>query len=297
MTGKKKNMEGGIIGMNNKNYSSIIINDLAKRIISGKTGNITWLDRQRAEQRINSFLKKLRSEVEKVINHDRIETLYKYFYAIVILFPKEIRIVLEKEYIIGKNNKGQYSGDLFTVYNFFINKDKEYKKLESLEPFKIKKPKTNNNSELSNSGPSHSLRNQGQQNNSKKQKLIVDNNTLYEKLINEFNEWYEREFIQNLKVNTIKIKLSNKNKLISYITDLAKRIHFLGLHYILPNYQDENKLITLREKLGILKELYEFVISKQYIQNQETSLYNQSNINKIKNILNQKFKNLNPLNQ
>jgi hypothetical protein len=72
MTGKKKNMEGGIIGMNTKNYSSILINDLAKRIISGKTGNITWLDRQRAEQRINSFLKKLRSEVENGINNDRI---------------------------------------------------------------------------------------------------------------------------------------------------------------------------------------------------------------------------------
>lgn len=60
MTGKKKTMEGGILGMITKNYSKESINSIASKIIYGKYNqNSTWLDRklnnQRAEQRINAF--------------------------------------------------------------------------------------------------------------------------------------------------------------------------------------------------------------------------------------------------
>lgn len=130
-------------------------------------------------------------------------------------------------------------------------------------------------------------------NNNKKQKLREDNIQFYEELIEEFDEWYDRDFLKNYRnTRQITIPVDNKNDLFSYILDLAKRIHGLGKHYMLPDYKDDNKLEILKQKLLILKELYKSVfIRSETPINVNKELFAKNYQNKNRN-LNQKYINL-----
>jgi hypothetical protein len=125
--------------------------------------------------------------------------------------------------------------------------------------------------------------------NNKKQKLIKDNNILYENLIEEFDEWIERDLFQNFRdKRTITVPVEEKNDLFLYIIDLANRIHGLGKHYSLSEYKDITKLNILKEKLGILKELYKLVFISSNIPINKAKNYENTNRN-----LNKKYQNLN----
>lgn len=71
MVAKKKNMEGGMFGLN-PNYSKKNINDIAFKIIHGKKAEnkisaFSWINSNylRVEQRIEAFLKKMAKELHE----------------------------------------------------------------------------------------------------------------------------------------------------------------------------------------------------------------------------------------
>lgn len=115
MAGKKKNMQGGIFGLN-PSYENKTINDIAYKIIYGKKeenrmvgfksfNNANYL---RAEQRINAFFQKLKQELETNPNKVRLQELFKYYNNIIKKYPDKISEIRQRE------------EDTFTVVdNFF----------------------------------------------------------------------------------------------------------------------------------------------------------------------------------
>jgi hypothetical protein len=301
MPGKKKTMEGGILGMITKNYSKENINSIASKIIYGKyKQNSMWIDRklnnQRAEQRINAFFKKLSEELKILSNtRDRIMKLYNYFKDIVKKYPEEIKNMIKKEIIGGVNNTTQkYDGDFFTAYYYFLENGyiTKFDELQNIfQKFKKNKvPVINSNlpkSKLNNPN----LQKKSLENNNNKQKL-EKYNIIYKNFIDEFDEWYGRDSFKNFRDNkTITIPVQKKYGLFRYIIDLVDRIYDLGKHYSLPEYKDILKLKSLKEKLSILKKLYESVFINNPIINKNQEIYANRYEEKNKN-LNQKYKNL-----
>jgi hypothetical protein len=304
MAGKKKNMEGGGFGLV-PIYTHKNINDIAYKIIHGKkeenkmvgfkSVNSNYL---RAEQRIEAFFEKLKVELTNpLLEKKRADILFEYFQKIIEKYPDKIEMIVDDERLFPNNNnkrKKIYNGDFFTAYfYFFKNKyetnfkalDDIFKKLKITFKYPI-------NRESPNSNPVRIIDPQNEKlrmNNNKKQKLIKDNNILYEKLINEFDEWIERDLFQNFRdKRTITVPVEEKNDLFLYIIDLANRIHGLGKHYSLSEYKDITKLNILKEKLGILKELYKLVFISSNIPINKAKNYENTNRN-----LNKKYQNLN----
>lgn len=103
MAGKKKNMQGGIVGLN-PSYENKSINDIANKIISGKKNenkmegfkqlNSNYL---RAEQRINAFFQKLNLELQKNPDDARSKKLFDWYRQIIEKYPDKIQEIRQRE--------------------------------------------------------------------------------------------------------------------------------------------------------------------------------------------------------
>jgi hypothetical protein len=309
MAGKKKNMEGGIFGLvpyqpkyDAKTVTNETFNELYKKLKRSESNLIRdnssflnkvlakkniFLNTQRSEQRLIHFLEILNHKLSQPnITVDIFLKLYNYFKDIYNKYKDtqgiSVRLLLKET----KNELDRL------IKPFIDSKQLIYKKNQVTIPEpqnpslrmnnkKQKLEEYKNNQVTIPYQKSPNLRI-----NNKKQKLEE-----YKNLIEEFNDWYGIKFFKNFREKrTINIQVEQKDGLFSYIIDLANRIYGLGKHYSLPEYKDDEKLIILRDKLGILKELYKAVFIKNLKINKVQEYaknYENHNIN-----LNKKYKNL-----
>lgn len=304
MTGKKKNMEGGIIGLITKSYNNVTINDLAKKIIEGKHGEKSrwWnriLNNSRAEQRINPFFKKLIDEIEspKQMTDDRINKLLEYFKNIIKKYPDEINKLQEKGNISAYTNKNGhkvYDDDFSKAKNFFMEKGKDK---ELVEIFKSLRKKNKSGSAQQTTNYTHLRPPKVQQ--TLNYMLIPENTSAivpealsyqnkidksYEELIQKLNVIIENEELK--KGNLIqKMNMDNKTLILSHISKLANQIKRLVNIYKLPRFKDEGKAKILINKLSGLIFIYRSIMSN-----------NSSNNNQKANNLDSIYTNLTSLN-
>jgi hypothetical protein len=270
MTGKKKSMDGGIFG-SSPGYENKTINDIAHKIINGKKKEnkikaFNWINSNylRAEQRIKAFFQKLEEELynkKKNITKERVEELFNYFKKVIETYPDKIESIVNDEVLYAHNNdkrKIKYDRDFFKAYFYFYqNKlDTDFKALQDI--FKKLKitiipPKKNSVSVplINSENPNSKITNN---------KKLEEFNTIYEELIEEFDDWIRREFFKNFRNNKpITISVEEKNDLFIYIMDLANRIYDFGKMYSLPEYRNNEKLNILKGKLATLIKLYKTV--------------------------------------
>jgi len=138
MVAKKKNMEGGMLGLFTKNYSNL--EDVFKKLKHGDS----ILNKLRIEQRLRGFLQVLAKKLQQysdannlakrlnpynVKNEDKYQELYDMFIQICEKYPSEIRKIQEKEQITlgSRNNKNQYINQYiykpfyYVLFFFMIN--------------------------------------------------------------------------------------------------------------------------------------------------------------------------------
>jgi hypothetical protein len=268
MTGKKKSMDGGIFG-SSPGYENKTINDIAHKIIYGKKKEnkikeFNWINSNylRAEQRIKAFFQKLEEELYKQdITTERVKELFNYFKQVIEKYPDKIESIVNDEVLYAHNNdkrKIKYDRDFFKAYFYFYqNKlDTDFKALQDI--FKKLKitiipPKKNSVSVplINSENPNSKITNN---------KKLEEFNTIYEELIEEFDDWIRREFFKNFRNNKpITISVEEKNDLFIYIMDLANRIYDFGKMYSRPEYRNNEKLNILKGKLATLIKLYKTV--------------------------------------
>jgi hypothetical protein len=281
MTGKKKSMDGGMIGMITKNYSKEKINNIASKIIKGKYNqNSTWLDRklnnQRAEQRINAFFKKLSEELKilsTTSDDSKTTKLYNYFKDIVKKYPDEIDKILRKEIISGTNSNGKYSGDFLTAYNYFKNKKLDTKFYDIETIFKKFKKKSQVPVYIR-----ENLNSQTVSDASPQPRLLVVNNT--QNLIREY-EQFKQNLMPDKNRGIRQINNTEKQKLSNYIINLATRIYETAL-----KTQDSDKFIYLKNMLHDLREKYLYIFIESHKQNNMQLINNIQGVNEEKSVYN-----------
>ena len=287
MAGKKKTMEGGSFGLvpYQPKYD--------KETVKNKTFNELYTKLTRSEDNLirgnSSFFNKVLAKKNIFLNTQRFEQRLNHFLEILNykLSQPDINVIIFKK--LYNNFK-----DIYNKYNKY--KDTQGNSLKILLEETKKKLDTQRNvfielnqlkfkkNQITNPDPQNpNLR----MNNNKKQKL-EEYNIIYEKLIQEFDEWIGRDFFKNFRDNRkITRPVEEQDDLFSYIIPLANRIHGLGKIYSLPEYKDISKLESLRKKLGILKELYKAVFINSKIAINKANRYANKNRN-----LNNKYQNL-----
>lgn len=296
MTGQKKSMEGGTLGLITKSYNNVSINDLATRIINGKYGEESkWWSRiandLRAEQRINPFFKKLINEIESTnqMTDDRINKLLQYFKNIIEKYPDEIDNFLKQAALSAKTNqRGQkvYHDDFSKAKYFFIKKGKK-KELQEIFNNLKKKNKSGSAKQTTNYMP--------QQENTSATVPQPNTSTIvpgalsnqnkidksYEELIQKLDEIIDNEILKNPNLKQ-KINIEKKTLILSNISNLAEQIKKLVNIYKLPRFKDEEKAKILIFKLSGLISIYKLILS------------NNSNNKQRANYLNSIYRNLTP---
>ena len=240
MAGKKKNMQGGIFGLN-PSYENKIINDIAYKIISGKKNEnkiraLSWINSNylRAEQRINAFFQKLNLEIEGTnLDENRSRQLFGWFKEIIGKYPDKIEEIMKREIEQGER------GHFFIAYNFFKKKyPNEFVEINKLK-YLVKK-------QNQHSAVNVKLPNQNQNS-----------------LISEFNDLYN-ELRPNKTGKTGIIKLSNNDKeqVSNRIVNLAKKIYDKAI--LLKSSPD---FIALQESLYKLYDIYRAIFIEEFRQN------------------------------